>query len=365
MPSTAPRYETPAKNGTAGRRVTLTMVARHAGVGVTTVSDILNRGAASKYSSEMQTRVRESVERLGYTPHRGAQLMKHKRSGVIGLLLTRDFSNPFWARFADAAEKSLRAKGFLMHLGVCDGDPDTEAVHMQRLLSEQVEGLLIGPIYEQKDLDKHRSIVRGRVPTVAYGFDETGLDTVSTDALANGRLIGEHLLGLGHRRIAVLGDPSADTPSFKTSTFGGLDAVLREAGCGLQDPWRIRHEDTGRIAAAYEVSGRFAAKWKAAPRDQRPTAVVCHNDQYAMAAICAFAETGIRVPDELSVVGHDNLSESRFTIPPLTTLDSDPPLLIDAAIDMLLQRIDDPHRPIQSLRHPGRLVVRRSAARVL
>ncbi|MEO0587640.1 MAG: LacI family DNA-binding transcriptional regulator, partial [Planctomycetota bacterium] len=226
--------------------MTLSMVAKDVGVGVTTVSDILNRGIASRYSPEMQRRVHEAVDRLGYTPHRGAQMMKRSRSGVVGLLLTRDFSNPFWARFADETEKALRARGFLLHLGVCDGDPDTEASHMQRLLSEQIEGLIIGPIYENKDLETHRNIVRGQVPTVVYGSDVGETDVVAADNVANGRLMGEHLLELGHTRIAALFDPSSDEVAFERNTFGGLSAALTRAGHRLAPEWLVRQADTGR-----------------------------------------------------------------------------------------------------------------------
>ncbi|MEM6334144.1 MAG: LacI family DNA-binding transcriptional regulator [Planctomycetota bacterium] len=358
MPSTPSETATTVKRP---RRVTLSMVAKEVGVGVTTVSDILNRGIASRYSPDMQRRVQEAVDRLGYTPHRGAQMMKRSRSGVVGLLLTRDFSNPFWARFADETEKALRSRGYLLHLGVCDGDPDTEAAHMQRLLSEQIEGLIIGPIYEDKDLDTHRNIMRGQVPTVVYGGDVGETDVVAADNAANGRLMGEHLLGLGHTRIAALFDPSSDEVAFERNTFGGLSAALINAGHRLSPEWLVRQPDTGKSQDAYETAGRFAARWKATPPDERPTAVACHNDQFAIAALCAFAEAGIRVPYDLSLVGHDNLPESRFAIPPLTTIDIDAPGLIAATVDLLAQRIANPKHPRQSVSQAGRLVVRRSA----
>ncbi|MEM1098645.1 MAG: LacI family DNA-binding transcriptional regulator [Planctomycetota bacterium] len=340
--------------------MTLSMVADDVGVGVTTVSDILNRGAAGRYSAEMRRRVQEAVERLGYTPHRGAQLMKRVRSGVVGLMLTRDFANPFWARFADETEKAVRSRGYLLHLAVCDGDPHTEAAQMQRLMSEQVEGLIIGPIYEEKDLETHRNIVRGQVPTVIYGFDVTEHDVVQTNSRANGVLVGEHLLAAGHQRVAALGDPSADEVAFERNSFGGLDAALREAGHRLLPEWIVRQDDDGRLQTAYETAGRFAARWKATPVADRPTAVACHNDQFAIAALCAFAEAGIRIPDDLSVVGHDNLPESRYTVPPLTTIDIDVPGLITAATDLLTSRITGKSRERQSVSQAGRIVVRRS-----
>lgn len=338
------------------------MVAQDVGVGITTVSDILNRGAGSRYSAEMRDRVQQAVRRLGYTPHRGAQTMKRGRSGLIGLMLTRDFSNPFWARFADATDKALRAEGFLLHLGVCDGDPQTEAKHMQRLMSEQVEGLIIGPIYESRDLDQHRDIVRGLVPTVVYGSDVGETDAITTDHAANGRLMGEHLLGLGHRRIAALGDPSSDEVAFGNNTFGGLDEALRSAGRKLLPEWIIRQPDAGVSQHAYESAGRFAARWKATPVQDRPTAVACHNDQFAIAALCAFAEAGIDVPGDLSVVGHDNLPESRFTVPRLTTMDIDVDGSIANAVGLLKARIDHPNRSRQVVSRAGRLVVRRSVS---
>ena len=321
-PEPAPAPDVASKPASS-RRVTLSMVADEVGLGVTTVSDILNRGAGDRYADDTRRRVESAVERLGYTPSRAAQSTRSGRSGVVGLLLTRDFSNPFWARFADTTEKALRRRGYFAQLGVCDGDPETETRHMQRLLGDRAEGLIIGPIYEEKDLRSHGRLVGGLIPTVVFGSDGvTKLDTVDVDVEANGELIAGHLAARGHRRVALLGDPAEDPLAYERSVFHAIEAALAAAGRPVDRSWIFPQRDRGRSEDAYATAAAFAHRFKQTVPEAKPTAVVCHNDQFAAAALCAFDAAGLRVPEELSVIGHDNLPESRFTIPPLTTLDS-------------------------------------------
>ncbi|MEM8495731.1 MAG: substrate-binding domain-containing protein, partial [Planctomycetota bacterium] len=142
---------------------------------------------------------------------------------------------------------------------------------------------------------------------------------------------------------------------------GGLASVLRESGHALASDWIVPQAKYDSMQAAYETAGQFAARWKATPAEERPTAVACPNDQFAICALCAFAEAGLRVPEDLSVVGQDNLPEIRYTVPPLTTVDFDVPGLIAPAIDLLLARIHKPAKARETVSSPpGRIVPRRS-----
>ena len=342
------------------KRVTLDAVAKAAGLGRTTVSDILNRGASSNYAPETQQRVRDAVQRLGYIPSRAAQTMARGRSGLIGLLLTRDFSNPFWARFADAVEKKVRSAGYLLHLGVSCGDPGDEAQHIRRLMADGVEGLIIGPIYEQRDLDEHAALVGSSLPTVVYGKPLGTLDAVTSNDLHNGRLLGQHLLQLGHQRLALLGDPSSDRQAFLENRFGGIADAYSDAGLDIPRDWHIPQPDLGRPEDAYQTAAHFAQRFLATDPADRPTAVACHNDQFALASLCAFHEAGIRVPHDLALTGYDNLPESRFTVPPLTTVDSRIDQIIEHGVELLAKRISHPDQPFDTVEVVGDLVIRSS-----
>ncbi len=336
-------------NDRPSKRVTLSMVAAEVGLGITTVSDILNRGAASRYTPDTCRRVQEVVDRIGYTPHRAAQTMKRGRSGLIGLLLTRDFSNPYWASFADTTEKALRLRGYLLQLAVCVGDPANEQAQMERLLGEQVEGVIIGPVFETADLERHQTLLRGQLPTVTYGFADNPFDSVLVDEHRAGQLVADHLLQLGHRRLCLMGVPDADLETMTQSKRAGFCGRIADAGLSIVSPWLHRQMDDGHVQDAYDAGHWFVDQWNATAIKDRPTAVFCHNDLFASGFLCALAERGLRVPDDLSVVGFDNLASSRYMIPPLTTVDSQVAGVIESSIELLVSRIMQPeaHRQVR------------------
>lgn len=320
-------------------RVTLEDVASLAGLGRTTVSDILNRDGGDRYSAETRDRVLQAVQRLGYAPSRAAQQLARGRSGLIGLLLTRDFSNPYWARVANLIESEFRRRKFRLQLAVADGDRDAELDHLRRLHGDGVEGLIIGPVYEEKDVQRHAPYLHGQIPAVILGGRVGRPDVVAEDGYAGGILSTDHLLAMGHRRIAALAVPDADLENADRTRFSALRDRLRERRL-YDGAWVVQQADTGRFADSFATAQEFAQRWLATPSNERPTAVVCHNDQVAMATLSAFAQQGIRVPDDLSVVGYDNLPESPYLVPPLTTVDNHIDRQVAEAVELLVSRIN-------------------------
>ena len=342
------------------RRVTLSMVAREAELGVTTVSDILNRGAAERYSPQTQQRVRDAVARIGYTPLRAAQMMRSGRSHLVGFLLLHDFSNPYWIRLAGTLVERFRSRGYHMQLAIGDGRRRTEAELLERFLAEQVEGLIVGPIFHPGGLREHTALLNGSVPSVIYGHGPAHLDGVNGDENANGRLIGEHLLGLGHRRVAAFGDPTQNPADFAVSRIAGLHAVYAEAGLQSDPRWTVRTAAREDLGSIQKLAVALVKRWAAAPAADRPTAIFCHNDTAAIVVLNTLHEAGFSVPADVQVTGYDNLPESRFTVPALTTLDPGVEPTVDALVDSLLRRIEEPDRPAAATRFPGTLVPRAS-----
>ena len=345
----------------AGKRVTLAQVASAAGLARTTVSDILNRNAGGKYSECTRELVSQTVARLGYAPYRPAQQLARGKSGQVGLLLTRDFSNPFWARVANAVERALRARKYRLQLAVSENDPDAEAAHARQLRDDGVEGLIVGPVYEPKDAELHQAYLRGLLPLVIFGMRSDRFDSVVIDERASGDLATTHLQGLGHRRIGYIAAPDADLDAAEVSRFSAMRDRLRTAGT-YEPRWIIRHPDQGRYEDFAAAADRFAAQWLAAPADQRPTAVLCHNDQCATAALACFHRRGLAVPGDLSVVAFDNLPEAAFLIPALTTIDNCVEQQMSAAVDLLVQRLDAGRGRARTVVIPPRLVVRDSTS---
>lgn len=333
-------------NRPRSRRVTLAQLAEHTGLGRTTVSDILNRNASDKYSEETRNQVHRAVEDLGYMPVRAAQQLASGRSGLIGLLLMRDFgSNLFFARLAALFENSIRKSGYRMQLAVSDGSPETRMELTRQFQADAVEGVIVGPAFNAEELAQHQVALRKMFPSVFFGLQFTcDSDQVVMDQVAGRKLVIEHLVSLGHRRIAYLEAPAdretPNTPNLQNDTYRMLESH------GVLSPeWIFWRADDGIFENRYVKSIEFVNRWKACDPAVRPTAVICHNDQTAITALCALAKAGIRVPQDISVIGYDNLPESAYLVPPLTTVELHIERQVELILEALFKRIRSPESP--------------------
>lgn len=341
--SQSPSKPLPANVKTT-RRVTLEQVAIAARVGRTTVSDILNRNAASKYQPETCKRVEEAVQQLGYTASRAAQQLARGRSGMIGLILTRGFSNPVFARRVEVVEKQIKQRGYRMQLAFTEGDPAMEASCIRQMQSDAVEGLIMGPMYEALDLQQHKHILEGQLPVVLFGgMMNRGYDEVGTHPDASIHLSVKHLLAMGHQRVGFLGAPTPRTPKGPSRLF---EQYLKEAGLENPSPI-IWSPDTCCYDDYYQVAKEFITQWKQMSPQDRPTAMLCHNDQMATTAIAACHEQGVLVPDDLSLIGYENAPSSPYLTPALTTIDNRGDEQMKQAIELLIDRIKKPNAPKQ------------------
>jgi LacI family transcriptional regulator len=338
--------------------VTLAQLAEATGFSRTTVCDILHRGpAARSYSDQTRKRVHDAVENLGYVPSMAARQLRRGRSGRIGLILTIDFSGQFFAEAAAAIERELRERRYRLQLAVTNGDPQTEYEQMVRLQEDQVEGVIFGPVYETTELEQHRTFFQGRVPTVLFGgVCGSEFDEVALDHIAARRLAAEHLLGKGHRRIGFLCAP-------RSLATQQLSMSLREElkRCGVQGgDWIVEYPVPRSIQDFFVGALEFAKRWKSSPASDRPTAMVCLNDEVAMTAISALAAEGIRVPHEISLVGCDNIPGSEYVVPALTTIDNHVEQQMNAAVTLLIRRLKNPEGPPVLRRISPSLVKRKS-----
>ena len=356
-----------------GRRVTLMDVARATGLSRTTVSDVLNRGdaAAKLYAPDTRRRIEQAVRDLGYAPAAAAQTLARGRSDVIGLVLLRGLTNPYFARLADAVEREVRRRGMRLQMAV-SSDDDTadpadrarrEAELIAQMRADAVEGLLLGPVYEDLDLREHAALIDGRLPTVLLGGGaaDAPLDVVGDDAPAGWRLAGEHLRELGHRRVGFLCAPPSRVDPTRVDHLPAV-RVLREMGLFAGPQWVAWHPDAGDLAGYAETCDAFAEQWLEADPATRPTAVLCLNDRTALAALGTLSRRGIAVPADLSVIGRDDLAEAAHLVPPLTTVANDLPGQARLAVARLLDRIADPAPPTGRTTVAPRLVVRASTA---
>jgi len=327
---------------------TIRDVAKRAGVAPITASRVLNRSGS--FSDAARVRVEAAAAELGYVPNRVAQSLRSRRTRMIGLVLT-DITNPFWTTIARAVEDVTSARGY--HVIVCNTDESDakQKQYLDLLLQTQVDGFLLVPAGNAvEEIDR---IQQRDVPLVV--LDRTlplPVDVVRADSEGGAYQLAEHLLELGHRRIAVLSGPR-DT-SVAVDRVAGCVRALEERGLAA-DPSLIFHgEFTQESGAAMTRQALFARP--------QPTALFAVNNFIAIGAIRAVRESGLRIPEDIALVGFDDLPE-HLVLEPFLTVASQPAYEMGrVAAERLLDRLaqDEPHE-FQEVVLPTPLIVRRSS----
>jgi LacI family transcriptional regulator len=329
-------------------RVTIGDVAERAGVSIATVSRVVN----GRYgvAPETLSRVRAVIDSLGYESSLVARSLRSQRTNVIGILVAD--IEPFSAELLKGAAKALHDSDFEMVVYAAGQHhaEGWERRYMSRLSGTLTDGtILVTPTVVE---------VGSNQPVVAVDPHVGGsrLPTIDAQNFEGAIAVTEHLIGLGHRRIGFLaGRPDLESARRREA---GYRAALDAAGITF-DP------DLVRIGGFTEETAEAPARELLAIAD-RPTAVFAANDLSAIQTMRTAAELGIAIPDDLSVVGFDNIPESALTDPPLTTVDQSIQALGHEAVRLLVDLIVHPERhnevdPIH-ITLPTKLVVRRSSA---
>ncbi len=306
------------------KRVTILDVALEAGVSKSAVSDIVNRGHLDPYPQATRDRVGEAVRRVGYRPHRAAQRMRSGKSNVVGVLLTRGFGNPFFARLFDLIGQGLNGQGYTVDLlPVSRGADDLLAAIQIR----DLDAVVVGPLYawDRRLATRLERILAGSVKITTFGAAGAGLAGHPHVCLGDegaGRVAARYLLGLGHRRIAIFGACEASDRPLMTGTMQqGVESAIGEArGTKITNLWVCG--DEGDYASCYATGRLCVAEFQSTPAERRPTAIVAKNDQMAIALLRALLEAGVSVPGDVSLLGYDNAPEAAFTWPPLSSIDT-------------------------------------------
>ncbi|MEV0428857.1 LacI family DNA-binding transcriptional regulator [Micromonospora sp. NPDC049836] len=295
---------------------TIRDVARASGVHISTVSRTFS--APHLVNPETRVRVLACAEDLGYRPNRAARALITGRTHNIGLIVA-DIANPFFPPLIKAAEGQARHRDYHVFVADTNEDPvaEEELVHA---LAKQVDGVLLCSPRMSNSLIEQ---VSREVPVVVINRQVTGLPCVMMDVGQGARLAVEHLLGLGHRRIALLGGPRGSWTNREMRRVAG--AAARAGGADLTVLGPNPPTETGGGAAAEQV------------RRSGVTAVLAYNDLQAIGLIEGLDALGLRVPADVSVVGVDDIALSRLTRPKLTTVATPTAAAGRTAVDMLLQ----------------------------
>jgi LacI family transcriptional regulator len=326
---------------------TIRDVAAYARVSASTVSHVLN--ATRFVEPETEERVRAAIEALGYRPNSVARSLRRRKTSTIGLLIP-DISNPFFGDIARAIEDAGFSEGYNVILCNSDLSETKEMAYIEVLLSKQVDGLVL--ISSGNRSDPLRAILDAGVPVVVADRELGGLpvDQVLVDNEHGGYLAGQYLVHLGHRNIACIAGPEGLTLS--TERITGFRRALKEAGIELPDD-AVIHGD-------FRYAGGEAAMHELLRQNDNLSAVFAANDTMAIGAINVLSRAGLRVPDDVSVIGFDNILQSTAIVPSITTIAQPVAELGQSSVSLLLKRIRQPTVPPSRVLLQTRLVERES-----
>ncbi len=285
------------------KRITTHDVARHAGVSQPTVSLVLSKNARARVSAETRERVLLAAQELGYVPNVVARSLVRNRSYAIGVIVP-DLRNPFFAEVVSGAERVASEEGYAVLL--CETREIPRERHIQTLLERQVDGIMVDAVGAAS---MSQPMMAG-INLVLIDEPPDRWPGVASDAIGAGRLAAEHLLSLGHRHFGFLG-PATNIHAIRMRERGFVGALAAN-GVTLESAAMRRVPET---AAGGQV-GMHALL--ALP--SRPTAVFCSNDLVAAGALKVCSLEHVRVPQEMSIVGCDDIELASLLIPSLTTV---------------------------------------------
>lgn len=340
-------------------RVTIKDVAERAGVSSSTVSNVIHD--KGKASEKTRRAVLQAIEALNYRPNASAQRRLQRATQKSIGLVVKEIHNPYFADVIVGAQEEANEQGYNLMVSSSEGRRVTEGRAVDLFVAKDVDGLIINPLLDSEaDLSHLFDLKRRNIPFVLLervrGLQANLVDVDNTSAARDAAL---HLLGLGHERIVHFAGPAYSMHAeermegfrqafFESQLVFSEDLVV-PAGARLEDGYR-----SGRtyFGARAEVAGR-------------PTAAMCYNDLVAIGLLRALREQGLRVPEDISVIGFDDINLCDFAPVPLTTMDVPKREMGRKAVELLLRQIEtaDGHAPEQ-VNLQAELVLRASTAPV-
>ncbi len=339
------------------RRATSRDVAAAAGVSQATVSNVINH--PEKVTAATRDAVLISMAELHFVVHGPARLLRAGQATAIGLCVP-DVSNPFWGEVTRGASAAAAQHGSALLVCSSEESPAQEVDLLRVLERQRVAGVLIAPV--EPDLEPLDRLTQRGTPVVLLNRHDPRhrLPSAAVDDTAGGMLVGEHLLSLGHRRIAVVN--GAQSISWCADRWDGIRQSVQEAGL---DPQKVLHEVPVETQRASEGDRVAAAVRAITPR---VTAVFCVNDLLALGLLRGLTQLNVRVPEDVSLVGYDDDDFTEMLLPSLTTVRQEPYRLGHFACARLLLEAESGERLVATaagVRAPfqTRLIVRESVRR--
>ncbi|MBM4428421.1 MAG: LacI family transcriptional regulator [Chloroflexi bacterium] len=329
---------------------TIREVAKKAGVSPTSVSHVVNN--TRFVSEDVRERVQAAMRELNYRPNALARSLRRGETHTLGLILP-DSANPFFAEVGHAIESAAFLLGYSVILCNTDNDEVKEYLYTEVLENKQLDGIIF--VGAGEDRESISELVKNGLPLVVVDRDmgNLGLDTVTTENYQGGYLATQHLLSLGHQIIGCITGPSNITPSADRVT--GYRSALQQAGFPVEESLLVRgdfHAPSGHSAALQLLQ-----------LTPRPTAIFVCNDMMAIGALRAASQLGLRVPEDVAIIGFDDIELASYISPSLTTVAQPKLEMGQLAVKLLFERMGDPSLPPRHTVLATTLVVRESSMR--
>jgi len=331
---------------------TIKDVAKKAGVSVATVSHVINK--TRLVSDELILRVNKAIKELDYSPNLMAGSLRNRRTNTIGLIIPEN-NNQYFADLATEIENISFLSGFSVMISYSAYDHKKELEYINVLRSKKVDGLIIVPT---TDNSTHiNKLVSTGVPVVVANrvLEDIDTDLVMLDYKKGMMDATKHLIGLGHKHIAYLDRPYRLLHSIHR--MNGYKQALKDFGIGF-DPNLV-------IKSTFGIKGGVLAVDDFLKINPLPTSLVCFNDLLAVGVIWEMNRRGVKIPEDISIVGFDNIQFSAYTIPPMTTVHSSRKRMAQKAFLLLKERISNEiNRKNKKIILEPKLIVRESTCHV-
>jgi DNA-binding LacI/PurR family transcriptional regulator len=322
-------------------------VAQLAKVSIATVSRTINR--VSTVNPKMAKRVWDAIEKLDYFPNTQARALVSGRSRLLGLIVS-EITNPFFPELIQGFEDIAVEHGYEILISSTNYDPQRMSLCIRRMLERRAEGVAVMTFGVEKPLLEQLAERKVPLVFVDVGPQRPGISLLSVDYHHGIRQGVQHLAVLGHRDIAFIGGPrrlhSAQSRQL------AFTSSLEECGITCNPAWVIEGDHT--------LEGGVQAMDRLLRSKYLPTAVMCSNDMTAIGVLHKVYRAGLRVPDDLSVIGFDDIHIAQVTIPPLTTIQMSCFELAKAAVTALRAHVEEGGEPKRSYKVNTHLVVRES-----
>jgi len=288
-------------------RMDINTVAKLARVSIATVSRTINH--VPTVNAQMAKRVWDAIRELNYFPNTQARALVSGRSRLLGLIVS-EITNPFFPELIQGFEDVAVESGYEILVSSTNYDPDRMSLCIRRMLERNAEGVAIMTFGIEEPLLDQLAIRNVPIVTVDVGPDRPGFSLLKVDYLHGIRQGVQHLAALGHRKIGFISGPKRLHSA--QSRLSAFTNSLTECGIPPEPSWLLEGDHT--------LEGGIAAMERILESGRVPTAVMCSNDMTAIGVLHKLYRAGLRVPDDLSVIGFDDIHMARVTIPPLTSI---------------------------------------------